>query len=271
MYQPLSNKKRVTTHDLVHARIYKIMKSKIEPLRLKYKLNLSKNMNDLKGRWLEKLEKNRKIRRSKDNKRMRKEGNAAKQKRMEWLKEHGVEPSSEAPMPSVNKKKDSSKPKSKPPPPKKSTGNDWTVEDTDHKTADTESKPLAKVEHEQNNDDANVDSFFLTNSGENYVSSFVTAKREQNQQNKHNRPMRQPPPQGQFARNDNKFSRPNNKNVKFTAKTTQNTNKRTPTQNRANTNPVTVAAADLHPSWAAKLNAKPLISEFQGKKIVFDN
>lgn len=28
--------------------------------------------------------------------------------------------------------------------------------------------------------------------------------------------------------------------------------------------------SDLHPSWAAKLNAKPMISEFVGKKITFD-
>jgi hypothetical protein len=261
MYQPVGNRRRATTHDLVHARIYKIMKSKIEPLRLKYKLNVSKNMNELKGKWLEKLEKNRKIRRSKENKRMRKEGNAAKKKRMDWLKEHGVEPQ-EAPAKPV-KKKDSSKSKSEVVS-KKPTNDQWTVEDLDRETMNTSPEPLTNVVA-KDNEKTNVDSFFLTNSGENYVSAFLTTKKEPNLQNKHNRPHQQ----GQFGRQDNKFNRPNNKNGRITTKPTPNKNR--PSKQSADKPNPAVAPPDLHPSWAAKLNAKPLISKFQGKKIVFDN
>jgi hypothetical protein len=276
MFQQNNIKRLHNTHDIVPARIYKIMKSKIEPLRIKYKLNVNNNLNKLKKKWLEKLEKSRLIRRSKDNKLMRKQSHETKQKRLEWLKEQGI--AVEQPEKIVKKVLKTSEKLAKISSAAgkvvKQQKSAWTVTDLAEESVEKEEE---SVEPEIVAD--NVDNFFITKTGENYVSSFVTTKREPINSSR----QRQKPQfmsMTKHGRNDKVNGRDGNKWKSNDSSRNFNNKPERPMKQQFSKpkdgyKPKVAApeinTADLHPSWAAKLNAKPLISDFKGTKIVFDD
>ncbi|XP_067647657.1 uncharacterized protein Rlb1 [Eurosta solidaginis] len=112
-----------------------------------------------------------------------------------------------------------------------------------------------------------VDPFFITASGENYLSSAVVIRDGQvlePQTNKVNIDSHKSDKGAYKKAAADKF----NKHIKSSNYDNAG-NKRRPNRKLPKTNEIN-NATDLHPSWAAKQRLKPVIGSFQGKKIKFD-